>query len=111
MSCDAPALRLFLNRIFPFSDWIIVMSAPIKPKTKGRKSKISDGVPSSVQAQAASKPQLLPTVASPSPMVASPNLIAAKGNSVPTSASAGPLHDVGGSVAQEQVTWSFVIKV
>ena len=88
------------------------MSAPIKPKTKGRKGKISDGVGSNVQAQAAAKPQLPLTVALPRPMVASPSPTVAKGNSVPTLADAGPLHDVGGSVAQEQVTsWSFVIKV
>ena len=80
------------------------MSAPIKPKTKGRKGKISDGVPSNVQAQAASKPQLPPTVASPSPTIASPSPMVAKGNSVPMPASAGPLHDVGNSMAQEQVT-------
>ena len=79
------------------------MSAPIKPKTKGRKSKISDGVPSNIQAQAAAKPQLPPTVASPSPMVASPSLIAAKGNPLPTPGSAGPLRDVGSSLAQDQV--------
>ena len=79
------------------------MSAPIKPKTKGRKSKISDGVPSNVQAQAAAKPQLPSTVASPCPTIASPSPMVAKGNSVPTSASAGPLHDVGGSLAQDQV--------
>ena len=79
------------------------MSAPIKPKTKGRKGKISDGVGSNVQAQAAAKPQLPLTVALPRPMVASPSPMVAKGNSVPMPASAGPLHDVGSSLAEKQV--------
>jgi len=76
------------------------MSAPIKPKTKGRKSKIPDVAPSNVQAQAISKPQLPPTAASQGPQTA----MIAKGNSMSVPVSAGPRHGVGGSLAEEQMS-------
>ena len=81
------------------------MSAPIKPKTKGRKSKIPDVAPSNVQAQAISKPQLPPTAASQGPQTA----MIAKGNSMSVPVSAGPRHGVGGSLAEEQVTWTSIV--
>ena len=78
------------------------MSAQIKPKTKGRKSKIPDVAPSNVQAQAISKPQLPPTAASPAPQTLASPMIA-KGNSLSIPVSAAPRHGIGGSLAEEQV--------
>ena len=80
------------------------MSAPNKPKTKGRKSKIPDVAPSNIQAQAASKPQLPPTAASQGPQAAT----IGKGNSMLLPVSADPRHGVGGSLAEEQVTWTSI---
>ena len=74
------------------------MSAPIKPKTKGRKGKPANGAPSSVQAQATSKPQLLQNAASPSPQTPSAPVYG-QGNSMAVPASAG----LGGSLSTEQV--------
>ena len=74
------------------------MSAPIKPKTKGRKGKPADGAPSSVQAQATSKPQMLQNAASPSPQTPSAPVYG-QGNSMAVPASAG----LGGSLSTEQV--------
>ena len=81
------------------------MSAPSKPKTKGRKSKIPDteAVPSNVQAQLISKPQLPPTAASPSPQTP----VIVKSNSMSMHVSASPRHGVGGSLAEEQVSGSY----
>ena len=81
------------------------MSAPNKPKTKGRKSKIPDVAPSNVQAQATSKPQLPPTAASQGPQAA----MIGKGNSMLLPVSADPRHGVGGSLAEEQVTWTSIV--
>ena len=81
------------------------MSAPIKPKTKGRKSKIPDVAPSNIQAQAASKPQLPPTAASQGPQAA----MIGKGNSMLLPVSADPRHGVGGTLAEEQVTLTSIV--
>ena len=82
------------------------MSAPSKPKTKGRKSKIPDtepAVPSNVQAHPISKPQLPPTAASQSPQTP----VIVKSNSMSMPVSASPRHGVGGSLAEEQVSGSY----
>ena len=82
------------------------MSAPIKPKTKGRKSKIPDAAPSNIQAQAASKPQVPPSVASQGPQAA----MIGKGNSMLLPVSADPRHGgVGGTLAEEQVTLTSIV--
>ena len=57
-SCFAPCLEL------PFSDFTKVMSAPNKTKTKGRKGKSLDGIPSNLEVQASS-PAAPPTSAAP----------------------------------------------
>jgi len=77
------------------------MSAPIKPKTKGRKSKVPDVAPSNVQAQPISKPQLPSTAASPGPQTLTSPIIA-KGNSLSIPVSGGPHH--GGSLPEEQMS-------
>ena len=53
-----------LHLELPFSDFTEVMSAPNKTKTKGRKGKSSDGIPSNLEAQASS-PAAPPTSAAP----------------------------------------------